>query len=59
MKTIGEVLTDLNNLKTKEEARSYLNKSADKDTMWSNIKYITGYLGNEERNRILELFKGE
>lgn len=59
-RTIGEVLGDLQKLKTKEEAAKYLIKGLQQtDTFWVDIKYISGYLGNEERNRIMELFDVE
>lgn len=58
MKTVGQMLTELLALKTKEEANTYLREeSKQNENTWTNIKYITGYLGNEERNRILNLFK--
>ena len=59
-KTIGNLLDELQRLKTKEEARAYLMKllhEGDTDA-WSNIRYITGYLGEQERRRILNLFNG-
>lgn len=61
-KTIGQVLAELQSLKTKAEANRYLLEELNGEGhqhVWSNIKYITGYLGNEERNRILNLFKVE
>lgn len=59
-KTIGQVLEDLKLLKTKEEANRYLFKALQENSnAWSNIKYITGYLGNEERNRILNMFDAD
>lgn len=58
MKSIGEILKQLTNIKSKEEAHLYLiEELKNNQDAWSNIKYITGYLGNEERNRILNLFK--
>ena len=53
-----ELLTKLQFLRTKSEAASFLIEvTKDNPNAWSNIKYVTGYLGNEERNRIMELFK--
>jgi hypothetical protein len=56
-KTVGEVLKEIQALKSKEGANRYLIKELQKNQdAWINIKYITGYLGNEERQRILNLF---
>lgn len=59
-KTIGQILKELQKLTTTEEANRYLISSLLKNPhSWSDIKYITGYLGNVERNRILKLFSVE
>lgn len=56
--TIGDLLTRLQKLKTRSEAASFLIEvTKDNPNAWTNIKYVTGYLGNAERNRIMELFK--
>ena len=57
-KTVGQLLTELQALKTEDEAKSYLIKALRSEgrEVWSNILYVTGYLGNEERTRILNLF---
>lgn len=58
-KTVRDVLKDLQKLTTREDAHMYLLKSIEENgNAWSNIKYIAGYLGNDERDRILKLFNG-
>lgn len=55
--TVSELLEKVQSFKTQEEAQSFLIKELQVNQFaWSNIKYVTGYLGNEERNRILKLF---
>lgn len=56
--TVCDLLKELQALKTKEEAKTYMHKLLEMGNphMWSNIKYVVGYLGNEERTRILDLF---
>ena len=59
-KNVGEMLKELQLLKTEEQATRYLIKELQENSnVWTNIKYITGYLGNEERNRIIKLFRME
>jgi hypothetical protein len=55
--TIGQVIEKLTKLKTSKEANTLLLELVkDNPFAWTNIKYVTGYLGQEERNRILTLF---
>ena len=59
-KTIGQTLEELKEIKTKEEMARYVFKELQLNPdAWSNIKYIAGYLGNQERQRILNLFNTE
>lgn len=56
-KTISQVLKEIQSLSSKEEANHYLIKELQENqSAWANIKYVTGYLGNDERQRILNLF---
>lgn len=59
--TIGELLDKLQACVNSHDARK-LAIELRKDNpaeWWHNVKYVTGYLGNEERQRILALFQGE
>lgn len=56
--TLGDLIKNLSALKDREEARTFLiEKLKGNPSAWSNILWVTGYLGNEERNRILNLFE--
>lgn len=55
-KTVGDLLNEMQKIKTREEGHTFLVKALEENSYAvSNIKYIAGYLGNEERNRILNL----
>lgn len=57
MKNVGQLLNELQNLKNKEQAKDWLiEETKQNSNTWVNVKYVTGYLDNEERNRILKLF---
>lgn len=57
-KTVGQILEELQRLVTKEQGKLwYAANVTNHDNAWANIKYITGYLGDAERNRILNLLK--
>lgn len=59
-KTIGDTMKELTTLKTSKEATQYLLKALEENpNAWVNIKYLSGYLGNEERNKLLSLFRGD
>lgn len=57
--TIGSFLEQLQALKTKDEAKAFMVRLLEigNPNTWSNIKYVTGYLNDEERSRILNLFR--
>ena len=59
MKTVSDLLKELQELKTKKEAKKYLMEYLKENPYsWSNICYVTSYLESEERDRILTLFRG-
>lgn len=54
MKQLIELLQEV---RTTEEADLLLYTLEEKKhASWSDIKYITGYLGKDERNRIIKFF---
>ena len=59
-KSIGQLVGELQTLKSKEEANRFLIKELQfNSNAWTNIKYVAGYLSDEERKRILNLFDAE
>lgn len=60
METIGDILRRCLKCTTVEEAvvflKEYEEHVGDKDLAWKNLGYVFGYLDNEERERMYQLF---
>lgn len=56
--TIGELLNKLQAMKSVQDARmlSFELMQDNPEFWWVNVKYVSGYLGNQERSRVLSLF---